>query len=89
MSIRRESIQQKLEFRKAALAEARKAYLSLLSGEVKSYTIGGRSLTKFDLAELENTIAKLEKEVEALEGQACACGQRKARKAVGVVPRDW
>ena len=82
----RAEITSRLEFRRAALEEARKAYIELLSGRVKSYTIGSRSMTKFDLQELETTIGKLEKEVAELEEQLRS---GKARKAVGVVIRDW
>lgn len=81
-----ESIRRKLEFRRAALEEARKAYLELLSGRVKSYTVGTRTLTYHDLPELDKIIEKMEKEVDALEGQLCTCGRQKPRKAVGVVP---
>lgn len=76
----------RLEFRKAALTSARAAYLALLDGQVKSYAIGSRNLTRFDLPELEETISKWEKEVDELEA---AVNGRKRRRAVGVVPRDW
>lgn len=80
------AITSKLEFKKAVLEETRAAYLALLSGRVKSYTIGSRSLTRFDLSELENTMTKTENEIATLEGMLRG---GKARKAVGVVPRDW
>lgn len=76
-----------LERRKTALNAAWAAYTALLDGQVKSYAIGSRNLTRFDLPQLEETIAKLEKEVAALEEQIQNGGRR--RKAVGVVPRDW
>ncbi len=76
----------RLEFRRTALIEARKAYLALLEGGVKSYAIGSRNLTKFDLPELEATISKYEKEIDALEAEL---NGRSRRRAVGVVPRDW
>lgn len=79
-------LEKRLEFRRAALDEARAAYLALLSGGVKSYAIGSRNLTKLDLPQLEETISSLEKEVDSLE-EALRGGKR--RKAVGVVPRDW
>lgn len=82
----KEELQARLEFRRSALTEARTAYLALLKGQVQSYAIGTRNLTKFDLAELEETIRKLEKEVDSLESILIG-GKR--RKAVGVVPRDW
>lgn len=79
-------LQSRLEFKKKALKEAQDAYIELLSGRTKSYTIGSRSLTKFDLPQLEETIAKLEKDIETIEAQLRGGGRR---KAVGVVPRDW
>lgn len=79
-------IKSSLEFKRAALASARSAYLALLNGQVKSYAIGSRNLTKFDLPQLEDTISKLEKEIDGLEAQLNGGGRR---KAVGVVPRDW
>lgn len=82
----REELRARLEFRKNALGEARTAYLALLNGQVQSYAIGSRNLTKFDLDELKKTIIDLEKEVDGLEA-ALRGGSR--RKAVGVIPMDW
>lgn len=79
-------IQSRLETKRTQLEAANKAYTALLSGQVKSYAIGSRNLTRFDLPQLEDSIAKLEKEVDSLEAQLK--GGRK-RKAVGVVPRDF
>jgi hypothetical protein len=79
-------IKSSLDFKRAALASARAAYLALLNGQVKSYAIGSRNLTKFDLPQLEDTIDKLEKDIAGLEAQLNGGGRR---KAVGVVPRDW
>lgn len=79
-------ITRRLELKKKALASAEEAYIALLQGGVKSYAIGSRNLTKFDIPQLEDTIAKLEKEIDGLEEQLRG-GKR--RKAVGVVPRDW
>lgn len=79
-------IQSRLEIKKSQLEEAYKAYTELLSGRVKSYAIGTRNLTRFDLPQLEDSIKKLENEVDSLEEQLR--GGRK-RKAVGIVPRDF
>lgn len=79
-------IKSRLETKKAQLEAANKAYTALLSGQVKSYAIGSRNLTRFDLPQLEDSIAKLEKEVDSLEAQLKGGGKR---KAVGVVPRDF
>ena len=75
----------RLEFRRAALTELRTAYLALVNGQVASYTIGSRNLTRLDLTKLKNEIMGMEKELDALEAMA-AGGSR--RKAVGVIPRD-
>ena len=60
------TIEKRLAFRKEALEAAQKAYLALLNGQVKSYAIGSRNLTRFDLPELAEIIANLENEVDSL-----------------------
>lgn len=80
------TIQLRLESKKKALDAANAAYIALLSGQVQSYTIGSRNLTRLNLPDLEATIAKLEKEIDALEEMLRG---GKHRKAVGVVPRDF
>ena len=82
----REDLQKRLEHRRNALDSAYKAYNALLSGQVQSYTIGSRNLTRLNLSELEATISKLEKEIDGLEA-VLRGGSR--RKAVSVIPRDW
>lgn len=76
----------RLEFRQEALTEARAAYVALLNGQVQSYSIGSRSLTRFDLPKLWEMILEMEKEVDGLEAQVSG-GKR--RRAVSVLPRDW
>ena len=63
-----------------------KAYLALLTGQVQSYAIGSRNLTRLNLSELKETISTLEKEIDELEAVLRGGGRR---KAVGIVPRDW
>lgn len=82
----KQELANRLEFRRAALDAARKAYIALLDGQVKSYAIGSRNLTRLDLPQLETTISKLEKEVSDLESRVNGTPKR---RAVGVVPRDW
>lgn len=79
-------IRARLEFRKKALSRLRKAYIALLDGGVKSYTIDDRQLTRFDLPDLKNAIEQMEDEVDELEAQLKG---RRPRKAFGIVPRDW
>ena len=82
----KETVRLRLEAKKKALEAANAAYIALLSGQVQSYAIGSRNLTRLNLSELEGTIAKLEKEIDALE-EVLRGGKR--RKAIGVIPRDW
>ena len=81
----RTELNARLEFRRAALTELRTASLALVNGQVASYTIGSRNLTRLDLTKHKNEIMGMEKELDALEAMA-AGGSR--RKAVGVIPRD-
>lgn len=82
----KKELQERLDFRQSALKEARTAYIALLSGQVQSYEIGSRSLTKLDLARLKKEIEALEMEVDELAAKLRG-GAR--RRALGVVPRDW
>lgn len=61
----------------------------MLSKEgVQMYTIGSRNLQRYQtaLADVQDMIEKLRKRVRELEAELA--GQT-ARRAVGVVPRDW
>ena len=78
-------IQTRLEFWKSALSELRKAYMALISGRVKSYTIDNRQLTRFDIGTLKSEIAEAEEKVDELT--VMLNGQR-PRKAFGIIPRD-
>ena len=81
----RTELQARLEFRRAALTELRTAYIALVNGQVASYTIGSRNLTRFDLTKLKDEIKEMERECDSLAAQAAGGGRR---KAVGVIPRD-
>lgn len=76
----------RLNFREKALEKLREAYLALVDGGVKSYTIDDRQLTRFDLPALKKEIDEAEKEVDQL---TALISGRKPRKAFGIVPRDW
>ena len=82
----KQEIKERLDFRKTSLKAAREAYTALLSGQVQSYAIGSRNLTRLDLEKLKKEIDKLEKEIDEISALLSG-GSR--RKAVGVVPRDW
>lgn len=75
-----------LEYWKEVRTEYQKAYLALVKSNVKYYMIDDRQLTRFDLTEIEAMMEKADKKINELE--AIANGQR-ARKAFGIVPRDW
>ena len=82
----RETIQKRLDMRKQALEATEAAYIALLTGQVQSYAIGSRNLTRLNLSELKETISTLEKEIDELEAVLRGGGRR---KAVGIIPRDW
>ncbi len=75
----------RLEFWKSALSKLRAAYLALVDGGVKSYTIDDRQLTRFDLPSLKDEIKEAEKKVDEL---TALLSNKRPRKAFGVIPRD-
>ena len=82
----RETIQKRLEFWEAQLEKLMDAYTKLIEGEVKSYEIDDRKLTKFDIPSLRKAIDEAEEQVDLYE--SLLAGTR-PRKAFGVLPRDW
>ncbi len=76
----------RLEFRKEALTKLRRAYLALIDGGVKSYTLDDREVTRFDIPDLKREIEDAEKVVDELTAQLSG---KKPRKAFAVLPRDW
>jgi len=79
-------IKARLEFRKQALTRLRAAYLALIDGGVKTYTIADRQLTRYDLPDIKDEIDELEDEIDELEG---LLSNTRPRKAFGIIPRDW
>ena len=79
-------IKARINFRTKALDKLYEAYLALVDGGVKSYTIDDRTLTRFDINGLKDEIDAIEKELEELN--ALLEGKR-PRKAFGIIPRDW
>lgn len=55
---------------------------------VQGYTIGSRNLQRYQtgLSEIQSTIEKLRKRIRELEAELAG---QSARRAVGVIPRDW
>lgn len=82
----KEVLKKRLEIKKAALENYYEAWKEIIKGGVKSYAIGSRNLTKHDLPQIEESIKKLEQEVDALQAQLNGGGRR---KTVSIVPRDW
>ena len=80
------SVEERLMYWKNTLGKLMDAYVALLSGGVKSYTIDDRTLTKFDIASLKRAINDAETKVD--EYEALLNGM-KPRKAFGILPRDW
>lgn len=76
----------RIEFWKNALSKLRAAYLALVDGGVKSYTIDDRQLTRFDLPALKDEIEAAEAKVDEL---TALLSNQKPRKAFGIIPRDW
>ena len=79
-------LRERIRFRRTALKELRNAYIGLVDGRHKSYTIGPRTLTRLDLDELAKEIRQMENELDAMESQATGGG---SRRIVGVIPRGW
>ncbi len=59
----------------------------LTESGVQSYTIGSRSVTRYQYSSnIKEQIEELEKQRDELENRLAGI---KPRKAVGVIPRDW
>lgn len=82
----RETILEMLEYWKTTLRKLMDAYLALVEGQVKSYEIDDRSLTRLDLPSLKKAINDAEAKVAQYENLLAG---HKPRKAFAVVPRDW
>lgn len=79
-------MQADLDFHKSAKEKLQAAYLALADGGVQSYSIGSRSLTKFDLSKISEEIQAHQKAINEL---TLVMGGMARRKAVGIIPRDW
>lgn len=79
-------IKKRLEYYQDVYEKYQKAYLALIEGGVKAYTIDDRSLTRFDLSDIKDLLDETETKIDELE--ALLSG-KKARKAFAVLPRDW
>ena len=82
----RETILEMLEYWRTTLRKLMDAYLALAEGQVKSYEIDDRSLTRLDLPSLKKAINDAEAKVAQYENLLAG---HKPRKAFAVVPRAW
>lgn len=76
----------RLNFWRSTYEKLTAAYIALVDGRVKSYTIDDRQLTRFDLDTLRDEIEEAEKKIDEL---TALLNGRRPRKAFGVIPRDW
>ena len=84
----RSNVQMELETKRKRLDLYLQRETEILSGGVQSYGIGSRNLARYntDLSTIRAAIKELEGEIQALDS---TCNGQNARKAVGVVIRDW
>lgn len=89
MAIRtREQIKRKLDSINKRLEYYYEKEQALLTNDgVQSYTIGNRSVTRYQYSSnIREQIEQLENQRDELEN---LLNGRRPRKAVGIVPRDW
>jgi len=84
--MKRETVEERLNYWRQQLAKLMDAYTSLIEGGVKSYEIDDRSLTRFDLPSLKKAINDAEDKVAQYENLLDGL---KPRRAFAVVPRDY
>jgi chromosome segregation ATPase len=85
----RKEIEKRLTELRDRLALYRQREREMLDANgVKQYSLGSRSLTRYDtgFAELLRQIKALEDEIADLEALKAGCA---ARRSVGIVPREW
>ena len=85
----KEAIRKELEETRARLEQYLAREKEMISSDgVQSYTIGSRNLQRYQtgLADIQAMIDKLRKRIRELEAELAG---QSARRAVGVVPRDW
>ncbi len=82
----RQEIEKRLTYWRSALQKLMDAYIALVEGQVKSYEIDDRSVTRLDLPSLKKAINDAEAKVDLYE---VLLGGKKPRKIVAIVPRDW
>ncbi len=79
-------IQERLTYWQGVYEKLQDAYVKLVEGGVKSYTIDDRQLTRFDIPDLLEQMEKAEEKIDEL---TAALEGKRPRKAFGIIPRDW
>lgn len=82
----RKVIVERLNFWQEVYEKYQKAYIALIEGGVKSYTVDDRSLSRFDLGEISR---RMEEAEEKIDEYAALLDGGRPRKAFAIVPRDW
>ena len=85
---KRKILRRKIADLNARLDLYKAAERKILSGDVQSYGIGSRNLSRYqlDLGAIRDEIEKIEEQIDELQAELDGC---KARKAAAVVIRDW
>ena len=81
---RRERVQKRVERLKVALDKYYEAEITLIEGG-QQYSLGSRSLTRANLAEVRKAIADLEKQIDRLTAELNGSSRN---LQIGVVPID-
>jgi len=79
-------IEERLTYWKDVYEKLQNAYVKLIEGGVKSYTIDDRELTRFDIPDLLEQMKHAEETIDEL---TAALEGKRPRKAFGIIPRDW
>lgn len=84
----REQIKAEIERTQSRLELYYKQEEKMLSDAAQSYSIGSRSIQRYNtsLSAVQSKIKELEKKLSELKSELAGKG---ARRAVSVVPRDW
>lgn len=85
----KEAVRKELEQTRERLAQYLAREKEMISAEgVQGYTIGSRNLQRYQtaLGDIQGMIDKLRKRERELEAELAG---QSARRAVGVIPRDW
>ncbi len=83
---RKARLRERLKFWERVYEQLQEGYIQLLEGKVKSYLISDRQLTYHSIEDIRAAMEEAEEKIDELEA---VLNGKAARKAVGVVLRDW